>query len=127
MGMRKIRPLARRIDTTSGTEKWYRMRIEQGELASMQISWASATFTMDAPVFYTSNWEQPAIPADGAAAPDLEQWTLESSIVGTAVTASAAGSQMYHVGNNGAAHALVKINPTQTETGVLSVHAHVKD
>lgn len=109
---------------TSGTEKWYRVGAPSGQICAVMVRWHDGTTAFDAPVFYTSNLDDPTVPADGASAPDLEQWALESSVTGTAVTAGAAGSQMYHLGNNGAKWVMVKVNPTANS--IISFAAHAK-
>lgn len=128
MGMLRIKPLTLREPVTSGNERWFRVNVQQAKVCAVQISWQDGTFACDAPVFYSSIWDDPPIPADGTAAPNLEYWTLEGDVEGTAVSASASGSQTYHIGNNGSRFLLVKINPTATDaTATLTVQAHGKE
>lgn len=121
------RPLALHVDVTSGTEKWFRVKIENAQAGSIQYSWQDATNAFDAPSFYVSNFPDPDVPADGAAAPDLEQWVADSGISGTSVTAGAAGSRLINWTGKGAKWLLMVLNPTATVAGSLSVYAHTKD
>jgi hypothetical protein len=90
---------------------YYLLPIAGSGITSFQISHLDATSAYSA-ILYTSNYGSPPVPATGGAV-NLIYWQSEAvDFPLTTVTAGAAGSKIYHVGNCGAAWGLLRITPT---------------
>ena len=93
-----------------------------GQPMSIMIQWHDATSAFAA-TLYTSNLDDPDVPAVAAAGPDVEQWHSEATDVPIpSVTASAAGCDMIHMGNFGAKWGLLKIEPSANTSLTIITH-----
>lgn len=124
--IRRVNLIKKREDFLAADDPIYvKFKLSAGIISSFQISWHDAT-TAFAATFYTSNWDDPPVPANGAAGPSAEYWHDESSDVTIpTVTAGAVGCDLFHLGNNGAKWGLLKIAPTANSN--LSILTHEKD
>jgi len=105
-----IAPVAATEALVSGTAESFRVDSQEGTVTALQIVWHDATSAFTAKL-YSSNRNDPAETANGTAV-DKEIWTEETSVSIAAVTASAAGSQMIHLGNMGARWLQLELTPT---------------
>jgi hypothetical protein len=112
----------RAILLAASTPYYYSVKLSDGLVSSIQIQWHDATssFTVTA---YTSNVESPTVPATGAAGPSLEEWHNESTALPiTGASASAAGCDLAHIGNNGARWLLLKFDVAADSQISITVH-----
>lgn len=110
------------VSITSGVKHFERIPLPRGYVSGLQLAWLDATSAFSAPVLYVSNSDSPAVPADDAT-PSLAAWTIETGVAFDAVTASASGSQMLHMGNVGAKWLLVEISATANCSLELRPHS----
>ena len=108
--------LSATVFTAAGGLHYARYSMTSPRVQGIQISWDDNVADFDnTSVFFSSNLLNPAVPATGVAV-DLTQWFAETGIPFTGAAASAAGSEIIHLGNFGARWLLWQVNPTADST-----------
>lgn len=99
-GKYKSKPLFKRefVDISEQDTFWARIGVAQSEVQSFQLVWHDATSSTSGIKVYSSNLADPQHPSETSDAVDLEQWYEETSITMTGPSASAAGSEVIHIG-----------------------------
>lgn len=107
---------------SASTPYYVRFPADAELVMSIQIQHHDATSAYAA-TLYSSNVENPAVPATTAAGPDLEIWSSEAADAPIpTVSASAAGSKVIHLGNQGAKWLLLKIEPSANCSMSIILH-----
>lgn len=93
-----------------------RFSLTAPRVEGIHIIWENAAANFGGnDIFYSSCLENPTVPATGGTV-DLEQWFAETGIAFTGATAVAVGSEIIHLGNNGARWLLWESDPTANST-----------
>ena len=117
-------PQLRQILLAASTPYYFKFKLSGDIVSAIQVAWHDATsnFTVTA---YSSCYEDPDVPDTAAAGPDLEYWFEETDISITGAAASAAGSEVVHVGNMGAKWLLLKVEPSADSDVSFLTHGKV--
>jgi hypothetical protein len=109
-----VQPIASEVFLLATGLQSRRFPVSAPHIAAFHIIWetAASNFTIR---FFTSCLANPAQPA-ATIAPDLEQWFEETGIPFAPGVGVAVGSQVVHLGNNGARWFLIEITPVANST-----------
>lgn len=111
--------------TAAGGPYYYRIPLLLDAVTGMQIVWADGTSAFTG-TFYSTCREDAPIPAATTAAPNLQYWSSEATDLPiTTVTAAAAGSKVYHIGNCGGGFGLLRITPTANTALSIFIYGEV--
>ena len=119
-------PQKAKILLSASTNYFFPVKLAAGIVGSIQVQWHDATsqFTI---VAHTSNVEDPPVP-DPTGTVDAEFWmdeTAPGNLVFGAATASAAGCDLQHIGNNGAKWLLLEF--VVAANSIITITVHEKD
>ena len=118
-GVYKSHALLHRVSVASSGKKFTRIGVGQQHVQSLHLIWHDATSNASAIKVYSSNLKDPTEPTSTV---NLEHWYEETGLTFTGPAASAAGSEMLHVGVLGCKWLLFEYDASANSLISLWIH-----